>query len=92
MLGWAYCPPPPAQVRMAPLLRNGGDGIAIAPFVTDIPQIGDPAFLEHAPHPFGRRVSFLAEGVKRDSEESHLLKALSSGGGCTLKRKVRRPC
>ena len=29
----------------------GGDGIAIAPFVTDIPQIGDPAFLEHAPHP-----------------------------------------
>ena len=23
MLGWAYCPPPPAQVRMAPLLRNG---------------------------------------------------------------------
>ena len=42
--------------------------------------------------PFGRRVSFLAEGVKRDSEESHLLKALSSGGGCTLKRKVRRPC
>ena len=41
---------------------------------------------------FGRRVSFLAEGVKRDSEESHLLKALSSGGGCTLKRKVRRPC
>ena len=42
--------------------------------------------------PFGRRVSFLAEGVKRDSEEPHLLKALSSGGGCTLKRKVRRPC
>ena len=25
MLGWAYCPPPPAQVRMAPLLRNGVD-------------------------------------------------------------------
>ena len=22
MLGWAYRPPPPAQVRMAPLLRN----------------------------------------------------------------------
>ena len=22
VLGWAYCPPPPAQVRMAPLLRK----------------------------------------------------------------------
>ena len=29
---------------------------------------------------FGRRVSFLAEGVKRDSEESHLLKTVASGG------------
>ena len=23
VLGWVYRPPPPAQVRMAPLLRNG---------------------------------------------------------------------
>ena len=30
--------------------------------------------------PFGRRVSFLAEGVKRDSEEAHLLKTVPSGG------------
>ena len=30
--------------------------------------------------PFGRRVSFLAEGVKRDSEEAHLLKTVASGG------------
>ena len=29
---------------------------------------------------FGRRVSFLAEGVKRDSEEAHLLKTVASGG------------
>ena len=29
---------------------------------------------------FGRRVSFLAEGVKRDSEEAHLLKTVPSGG------------
>ena len=29
---------------------------------------------------FGRRVSFLAEGVKRDSEGSHLLKMVASGG------------
>ena len=32
------------------------------------------------PTPFGRRVSFLAGGVKRDSEESHLLKTVASGG------------
>ena len=32
------------------------------------------------PLPFGRRVSFLAEGVKRDSEEAHLLKTVASGG------------
>ena len=32
------------------------------------------------PDPFGRRVSFLAEGVKRDSEEAHLLKTVPSGG------------
>ena len=30
--------------------------------------------------PFGRRVSFLAEGVKRDSEEAHLLKTVPSEG------------
>ena len=30
--------------------------------------------------PFGRRVSFLAGGVKRDSEEAHLLKTVPSGG------------
>ena len=29
---------------------------------------------------FGRRVSFLAEGLKRDSEEAHLLKTVPSGG------------
>ena len=56
----------------------------------DIPQLARQCRV--LPGAFGRRVSFLAEGVKRDSEESHLLKALSSGGGCTLKRKVRRPC
>ena len=32
------------------------------------------------PYAFGRRVSFLAEGVKRDSEEAHLLKTVASGG------------
>ena len=26
VLGWAYRPPPPAQVRMAPLLRNVLEG------------------------------------------------------------------
>ena len=31
-------------------------------------------------NPFGRRVSFLAEGVKRDSEEAHLLKTVPSEG------------
>ena len=30
--------------------------------------------------PFGRRVSSLAGGEKRDSEESHLLKTVASGG------------
>ena len=29
---------------------------------------------------FGRRVSFLAKGVIRDSEEAHLLKTVPSGG------------
>ena len=36
--------------------------------------------LELVVQTFGRRVSFLAEGVKRDSEESHLLKTVASGG------------
>ena len=32
------------------------------------------------PRAFGRRVSSLAGGEKRDSEESHLLKTVASGG------------
>ena len=36
--------------------------------------------LELVVQTFGRRVSFLAEGVKRDSEEAHLLKTVPSGG------------
>ena len=36
--------------------------------------------LELVVQTFGRRVSFLAEGVKRDSEEAHLLKTVPSEG------------
>ena len=41
---------------------------------------GADFFFSMQSDPFGRRVSFLAEGVKRDSEEAHLLKTVASGG------------
>ena len=43
-------------------------------------HLGPRSKVRPPPFAFGRRVSFLAEGVKRDSEEAHLLKTVASGG------------
>ena len=46
----------------------------------DVPMDRCPMDTRPLTGAFGRRVSFLAKGVIRDSEEAHLLKTVPSGG------------
>ena len=43
-------------------------------------ETAEACHLQDLVFPFGRRVSSLAGGEKRDSEEPHLLKTVASGG------------